>query len=118
MPTYDYKCENCEHQLEALQSMKDEPLKLCPKCNTEGLKRMIGMGAGLIFKGSGFYLTDYKNAKPGNASSPSASSKQNTDTDSKSDNKSEKKTDTKSEPNTESTSTTKSSDTTSKKESD
>ncbi len=60
MPTYDYKCEECDHLFEAFQSMSAEPLKDCPKC--EGaVKRMIHGGTGLIFKGSGFYLTDYKN---------------------------------------------------------
>lgn len=61
MPTYDYKCENCGHEFEAFQSMKDEPLKKCPKCGKNKLKKLISGGAGLIFKGSGFYLTDYKN---------------------------------------------------------
>lgn len=61
MPTYDYKCENCGHQFETLQSIKAEPLTECPVCGNNTLKRLIGGGAGLIFKGSGFYLTDYKN---------------------------------------------------------
>jgi putative FmdB family regulatory protein len=61
MPTYEYKCENCGHELEALQSMKDEPLKKCPNCGKNKLKKLVSGGAGLIFKGSGFYQTDYKN---------------------------------------------------------
>jgi putative FmdB family regulatory protein len=61
MPTYDYKCENCNHTFEVLQSIKDEPLIKCPKCGKNKLKKLISGGAGLIFKGSGFYLTDYKN---------------------------------------------------------
>lgn len=60
MPTYDYVCTKCGHELEVFQSMKDEPLKKCPKCKKQGLKRLLGGGAGLIFKGSGFYITDYK----------------------------------------------------------
>jgi len=60
MPTYEYTCTKCGHEFEAFQSMKDEPLTKCPKCRKAGLKRLIGGGAGLIFKGSGFYITDYK----------------------------------------------------------
>ena len=59
MPTYDYKCKDCGHHFEAFHSMSADPLTDCPKC--EGaVERMIGMGAGLIFKGSGFYETDYR----------------------------------------------------------
>lgn len=61
MPTYEYACPKCGHQFEQFQSMKDEPLKKCPKCKKTGVKRLVGGGAGLIFKGSGFYITDYKN---------------------------------------------------------
>lgn len=60
MPTYEYACAKCGHEMEAFQSMKDEPLKKCPACGKPALKRKVGGGAGLIFKGSGFYLTDYK----------------------------------------------------------
>lgn len=63
MPTYEYKCLNCSHRFEIFQSMKDEPLKTCPVCKGE-IIRLIGAGAGPIFKGSGFYQTDYKNSKP------------------------------------------------------
>lgn len=69
MPTYDYKCENCGHTFEAFQSMKEEALKKCPECGKETLRRLIGAGAGLIFKGSGFYLTDYKNTSNKSSSS-------------------------------------------------
>ena len=61
MPTYEYVCQKCSHEFEQFQSMRDEPLKKCPKCKKAGLKRLVGGGAGLIFKGSGFYITDYKN---------------------------------------------------------
>ena len=61
MPTYDYKCLKCNKKFEIFQSMKDEPLKNCPDCNGE-VKRLIGTGAGTIFKGTGFYQTDYKNS--------------------------------------------------------
>lgn len=59
MPTYDYECPKCGHKFEYFQSMRDEPLKKCPKCSSS-VKRLIGSGAGIIFKGSGFYATDYK----------------------------------------------------------
>ncbi len=61
MPTYDYKCLSCNNTFEIFQSMKDEHIKICPKCEGQ-VKRLIGSGAGTIFKGSGFYQTDYKNA--------------------------------------------------------
>lgn len=60
MPTYDYKCTECGNTFELFQQMSEEPIKNCPKCNGK-VKRLIGMGAGTIFKGSGFYQTDYKN---------------------------------------------------------
>jgi putative FmdB family regulatory protein len=61
MPTYEYACQKCGYEFEQFQSMNDAPLKKCPKCKKAGLKRLVGGGAGLIFKGSGFYITDYKN---------------------------------------------------------
>ena len=59
MPTYEYECTKCEHVFERFQSMTDEPLKRCPKCRCK-LRRLFGSGAGIIFKGSGFYQTDYR----------------------------------------------------------
>lgn len=64
MPTYEYACTKCGHHFEQFQSMRDAPLKKCPKCGKLALKRLIGGGAGLIFKGSGFYITDYKKSAP------------------------------------------------------
>lgn len=61
MPTYEYVCPKCSNEFELFQSMRDEPLKKCPKCKKTGVKRLVGGGAGLIFKGTGFYITDYKN---------------------------------------------------------
>ncbi len=60
MPTYDYVCAACEHALEVFQSMSEAPKKKCPKCGKSKLERRIGAGAGFLFKGSGFYLTDYR----------------------------------------------------------
>ena len=61
MPTYDYECQTCGHQFEARQSMKDPHLTDCPKEECPGpVKRRLGLGAGFIFKGSGFYITDYR----------------------------------------------------------
>lgn len=58
MPTYEYKCDSCGHIFEKFQSMTDEPVKVCPKCGCE-VRRVIHGGTGLIFKGSGWYVTDY-----------------------------------------------------------
>ena len=58
MPTYDYKCENCVHMFEYFQAMSDLLLKKCPECSGK-IRRLVSGGSGLIFKGSGFYLTDY-----------------------------------------------------------
>ncbi|MCD6521509.1 zinc ribbon domain-containing protein [Candidatus Calescamantes bacterium] len=59
MPTYEYLCENCGYQFEEFQKITDPPLSKCPKCGGK-VRRLISGGAGLIFKGSGFYITDYK----------------------------------------------------------
>jgi len=62
MPTYDYKCTQCGHDFEMFQSMSEDHIKKCPEC--EGIvRRLVGGGSGLIFKGSGFYLTDYGKGK-------------------------------------------------------
>ncbi len=62
MPTYDYRCKSCKHEFEKFQSITEDRIKICPECGGE-VERLIGAGAGLIFKGSGFYITDYKNKK-------------------------------------------------------
>ncbi len=59
MPTYDYECTKCGHTFELFQSMTEKPKKRCPECGG-ALRRLIGPGAGMIFKGSGFYATDYR----------------------------------------------------------
>jgi putative FmdB family regulatory protein len=60
MPTYDYVCDKCGHRFEEMQSFKDDPLKDCPKCHESALRRLFGTGAAILFKGSGFYETDYR----------------------------------------------------------
>jgi putative FmdB family regulatory protein len=68
VPTYDYVCEACGHEFEAFHAMSAPPLRTCPECGKRKLVRRIGAGAGLIFKGSGFYATDYKSTPRGEAS--------------------------------------------------
>jgi putative FmdB family regulatory protein len=60
MPTYDYRCKACGHELEVFQKITEAPKKKCPACKKSQLERQIGGGAGFLFKGSGFYLTDYR----------------------------------------------------------
>ena len=74
MPTYQYLCKNCGHELEEFQSINEPSSTHCPECNTESLVRVLGGGAGLIFKGSGFYLTDYKKPSAPPSGSPKAES--------------------------------------------
>lgn len=63
MPTYEYECQDCSYRFELLQKITAEPIKKCPKCNKDSVKRLISAGVGIIFKGSGFYETDYKRSK-------------------------------------------------------
>ena len=60
MPTYDYECAECGHKFEKFQSITADPIKECPACGKKKAKRLIGIGAGVIFKGGGFYETDYR----------------------------------------------------------
>ena len=62
MPTYEYKCTACGHAFEQFQSMSAPPVKKCPQCGKSKVKRLLGTGAGIIFKGSGFYITDYRDS--------------------------------------------------------
>lgn len=87
MPTYDYRCKACGHELEIFQSMSDAPKRKCPKCGKVALERLIGTGAAVLFKGSGFYQTDYR----------SDSYKKGAQTEKPADTKSDAKTDTKPE---------------------
>jgi len=60
MPTYEYKCESCGYEFERFQSITAKPIRRCPKCHKTSVRRLIGIGAGVIFKGPGFYQTDYR----------------------------------------------------------
>lgn len=60
MPTYEYKCNGCDHRFEAFQSMSEKAVETCPACGEKKVERLISAGGGLIFKGSGFYITDYR----------------------------------------------------------
>jgi len=83
MPTYEYKCESCGCKFERFQSITAKPVRRCPKCRKTSVRRLIGIGAGVIFKGSGFYQTDYRSEsykksaeKEKNATSKSADKKE------------------------------------------
>ncbi len=92
MPTYDYKCENCNETFEIFHSIKDEPVKLCPSCGHDTLKKLVSLPAGLIFKGSGFYLTDYKKkSSPATESTSSSETRSTTISDTKTEKKEIKK---------------------------
>src|SRR4051812_35135954 len=94
MPTYEYKCDACGHRFEKFQSMSSDPIRKCPKCGKLKVKRLIGSGAGLIFKGSGFYITDYRDAgykEKAKSESGGGDGKAETKSDSKPETKSESK---------------------------
>ena len=74
MPTYQYECSACRHEFEALQSINGDRLKKCPHCGKNKLHRLIGSGSGIIFKGSGFYETDYKRKTPTGSSAEKSKS--------------------------------------------
>jgi putative FmdB family regulatory protein len=76
VPTYEYRCQSCGHEMENFQSIKADPLSDCPECNTASLKRLISLGGGMIFRGEGFYETDYKrkDAKHGTVPAESTNS--------------------------------------------
>lgn len=113
MPTYDYECDACGHKLEEFQSIMADPLTTCPKCKKKKLRRLLGTGAALMFKGSGFYTTDYRSdgykkraeadkksteggtsesaGKSGDAAAPAAKSEAKTESTPKPDSKSKSK---------------------------
>jgi putative FmdB family regulatory protein len=95
MPTYEYQCSDCGHQFEEFQSITASPLRKCPECGKLRLKRLIGIGAGVIFKGSGFYETDYRSdsyKKAAEAESKSSSDGDGKKSDSKTSDKAGKST--------------------------
>jgi len=73
MPTYEYECRVCSYTFEAFQSINDDPIKTCPLCGGE-VKRLIGGGTGVIFKGSGFYITDSKKSSSASTSAKKSAS--------------------------------------------
>ncbi len=89
MPTYDYVCEACDHQFELFQSIKDATKRKCPECDRAKLRRLIGPGAAIVFKGSGFYKTDYRSESYKKAAA--AEKKNASDTAAKSKDKGKKK---------------------------
>jgi putative FmdB family regulatory protein len=94
MPTYDYECDVCGHSFELFQSISEEPKKNCPECGKPKLRRLFGTGAAVMFKGSGFYQTDYRSdsyKKAAEKEKPSSESKSESKTDAKSDSKAETK---------------------------
>lgn len=94
MPTYDYECDACEHKFEHFQGINDPHLKKCPECGKNKLRRLIGAGGAVVFKGSGFYQTDYRSdsykqrAAADKPSSESSSSSESKSSDTKSESKS------------------------------
>ena len=92
MPTYDYVCDACGHKFELFQAMKDEPERKCPQCKKLKLRRLFGTGAAVMFKGSGFYTTDYRSdsyKKAASADSSSSESKPSKGSDGAAPSKSE-----------------------------
>ena len=85
MPTYEYACDSCGHQFETFQSMKDDPLRVCPKCEQSTLRRLIFGGTGVIFKGSGFYVNDSKKSSNGSAAKSGTGSKESKEATSSND---------------------------------
>ncbi len=115
MPTYDYVCDACDHAFELRQSMTDPVKRKCPKCAKQKLRRLIGAGAAVMFKGSGFYTTDYrsegykKKAADDKASRTSdTSSSSSTESKSGGESKADSKPETKKEAKSESTGSAKS----------
>ena len=92
MPTYEYQCKACGNKFERFQKMTDEPIKECPECSGPA-KKLISAGAGLIFKGSGFYITDYRSESYKQAEKKEKEATSETKTDSKKESKKESKKD-------------------------
>jgi putative FmdB family regulatory protein len=103
MPTYDYECGACGHRFEELQSFTDSPLTKCPTCKKNKLTRLFGGGGAIIFKGGGFYETDYRRAgESNNENADAGKSETETKAEAKTENKTEKNSETKSDTKAES----------------
>jgi putative FmdB family regulatory protein len=100
MPIYEYRCNHCGHELEALQKLSDPVLKDCPDCHTDSLVKLVS-AAGFQLKGSGWYATDFRNGGKPAAKSDTATSAPGAKSESKSDSKSDSKSETKSESKSE-----------------
>ena len=85
MPTYDYVCGACQHEFELFQSIKDDPKRKCPECGRLKLRRLIGPGGAIVFKGSGFYKTDYRSESYKKAAAADKSASTPSDKGAKSD---------------------------------
>ena len=94
MPTYEYRCSGCGHHFEKFQSMTAAPISRCPQCGKKKVQRLIGTGAGVIFKGSGFYITDYRDSSYKDKAKADAGA-----TESKAESKADSKSQTKAETN-------------------
>ena len=108
MPTYAFQCKSCNYEFEEFQSITEPPLTECPSCKEQTVVRNIGGGAALVFKGSGFYLTDYKKSPSSPNNTPGSPKKSETKTESKTESKSDGKSEAKSESKPNSSSPTKS----------
>jgi putative FmdB family regulatory protein len=98
MPTYDYVCDSCGHEFEEFQSITEPVLRKCPECKKQKLRRLFGTGAAVVFKGSGFYQTDYRSESyKSGAEKDKPKSESSEKSESKSSEKSEKKTEKKKE---------------------
>ena len=92
MPTYDYVCDACDHQFELFQSITEKNKRKCPKCGRLKLRRLFGTGAAIVFKGSGFYQTDYRSESYRKGAEADRKAKSESKSDSKSSKKSDKAT--------------------------
>ena len=93
MPTYDYECDGCGHEFELFQGINDPVKRKCPECKKQKLRRLFGTGGAIVFKGSGFYETDYRSDsyKKGEKAAKESKSKSDSKSESKSDSKSDSK---------------------------
>ncbi|MFO0985299.1 MAG: FmdB family zinc ribbon protein [Planctomycetota bacterium] len=101
MPTYDYQCDACEHRFDLFQSMLDKPVRKCPNCGRLKVRRLLGTGGGIIFKGSGFYQTDYRSESYKAAAKADGDGTTKADSTAKPEAKPEPKADAKSESKTD-----------------